>query len=187
MVCNRVSNLLSAFLDRELGGYEMLAVQRHLSHCARCRGEHEALAHVRRLLSSLPAAELRPGSEERMLARYDAMPRPEYRWAFLQRSARRQRAAARPVRTSRIGIGHLAWASVAGVALAAGLALMVTPPRHADAVVAVVRPELDLSEVQARYTPDLPEVWPRGLDTSDEWPARRPTAYQLIELKRPGY
>ena len=43
MNCGRVSNQLSAYLDRELTGTEMLQIRSHLTECDRCRSEHEAL------------------------------------------------------------------------------------------------------------------------------------------------
>lgn len=53
MNCRRVSSLLSAYLDAELTGHEMLEIRAHLDACAACRGEHEALGETKRLLSSL--------------------------------------------------------------------------------------------------------------------------------------
>src|SRR5262245_43327725 len=54
MHCGRISNLLSAYIDRELAGTEMLEIRRHLSHCAGCAAEHEALRRVKSLLSCAP-------------------------------------------------------------------------------------------------------------------------------------
>ena len=56
MLCSRVQNLLSAYLDRELTGAEMLEIRRHLRDCAPCEREREALLHVKQLLHVLPAA-----------------------------------------------------------------------------------------------------------------------------------
>src|SRR5437763_18911 len=54
MHCGRVSNLLSAYIDRELAGSEMLEIRRHIGHCAGCSAEHEGLRRVKSLLSSAP-------------------------------------------------------------------------------------------------------------------------------------
>src|SRR5438067_2181723 len=54
MHCGRISNLLSAYIDRELAGTEMLEIRRHLDHCAGCASEHEALRRMKALLSSAP-------------------------------------------------------------------------------------------------------------------------------------
>ena len=62
MNCRRVNSLLSAYLDAELTGEEMLAVRSHLGYCPDCQMEHEALLQTKRLLTSLamrtPRAEL---------------------------------------------------------------------------------------------------------------------------------
>src|SRR5262245_49709729 len=69
MVCGRVSNLLSAYLDRELTGAEMLSVQRPRSRCPACSAEREAISQVRRLLGSLEAVEPPAGSAARLFLR----------------------------------------------------------------------------------------------------------------------
>jgi len=60
--CRKVSSLLSAYIDRELTGEEMLDIRGHLGTCSVCRAEQESLVQTKRLLSSLalqtPRAEL---------------------------------------------------------------------------------------------------------------------------------
>lgn len=62
MNCRKASSLLSAYIDRELTGMEMLEVRAHVEECDGCRAEQESLSHTKRLLSSLsyttPRAEL---------------------------------------------------------------------------------------------------------------------------------
>lgn len=62
MNCRRVNSLLSAYIDGELTGEEMLTVRAHLGYCPDCHMEHEALLQTKRLLTSLamrtPRAEL---------------------------------------------------------------------------------------------------------------------------------
>lgn len=62
MNCRRVNSLLSAYIDAELTGEEMLAVRAHIGYCPDCQMEHEALLQTKRLLTSLamrtPRAEL---------------------------------------------------------------------------------------------------------------------------------
>ena len=53
MNCRRVSNLLSAYLDTELAGTEMLDIRDHLSRCPSCAREHEGLRQTKRLLGAL--------------------------------------------------------------------------------------------------------------------------------------
>ena len=47
MHCGRVSNLLSAYIDRELAGAEMLPIRHHLDVCPGCAAEHESLRRVK--------------------------------------------------------------------------------------------------------------------------------------------
>lgn len=53
MNCRRVSNLLSAYLDAELAGAEMLDIRDHLSRCPFCAREYEGLRQTKRLLGAL--------------------------------------------------------------------------------------------------------------------------------------
>jgi anti-sigma factor RsiW len=57
MNCSRVSNQLSAYIDRELTGVEMLQVRRHLDGCEECRSEYESLCGMKMLLGRLRTAE----------------------------------------------------------------------------------------------------------------------------------
>lgn len=43
MNCHRVVNLMSAFVDGELTGAEMLAIRRHITQCPDCSEEYESL------------------------------------------------------------------------------------------------------------------------------------------------
>jgi hypothetical protein len=60
--CRRVNSLLSAYIDSELTGEEMLAIRAHLDICPPCRLEHQTLSETKRLVASLalktPRAEL---------------------------------------------------------------------------------------------------------------------------------
>ena len=62
MNCRRVNSLLSAYLDGELTGAEMISIREHMRGCASCCEEHEALSQTKRLVASLalkaPRAEL---------------------------------------------------------------------------------------------------------------------------------
>ncbi len=57
MNCGRVSNQLSAYLDRELTGMEMLQIRSHLGDCDQCRAEYEALQRMKMLLGRLRSME----------------------------------------------------------------------------------------------------------------------------------
>jgi anti-sigma factor RsiW len=67
MNCKCVQNRLSAYLDGELTGYEMLEVRRHLSDCAGCRAEEEGLTTLKTLLAGMPVRDPGEGFEERLL------------------------------------------------------------------------------------------------------------------------
>jgi anti-sigma factor RsiW len=71
MHCGRVSNLLSAYIDRELAGAEMLPIRRHLDLCPGCAAEHEALRRVKSLLASAPPPELSGDSVAAVMRRWD--------------------------------------------------------------------------------------------------------------------
>lgn len=53
MNCNKVSNLLSAFMDGELLGYEHRLIHQHLQRCAECQAEYEELLQMKRLLAAM--------------------------------------------------------------------------------------------------------------------------------------
>ena len=60
MNCRRTRSLLSAYLDAELTGYEMLEIRDHISRCQDCSTEHKSLVSLKQLLSALPDQEPRP-------------------------------------------------------------------------------------------------------------------------------
>ena len=53
MNCHKVQSLISAYVDSELSGLEMLAIRQHLSRCEDCREEFEALHSVKKALGRL--------------------------------------------------------------------------------------------------------------------------------------
>lgn len=48
MNCRKVQNLISAYIDSELTGVEMLAIRDHVSHCANCDNEYKSLLKLKR-------------------------------------------------------------------------------------------------------------------------------------------
>lgn len=50
--CRQANRLLSAYLDRELSGDEMLAVREHVNQCTECSVELEQTRKLKSLLSS---------------------------------------------------------------------------------------------------------------------------------------
>lgn len=53
MNCRRIQSALSAYIDGELTGEEMLLIRRHLSDCEFCSDEYNSLQVVKKLLGSL--------------------------------------------------------------------------------------------------------------------------------------
>ncbi|MDH7601990.1 MAG: zf-HC2 domain-containing protein [Armatimonadota bacterium] len=56
MNCRKVTNLVSAYIDGELTGAEMLAIRRHLSECAECAKEYESLRSLKQAMARLRTA-----------------------------------------------------------------------------------------------------------------------------------
>ncbi len=78
MNCRRVSHLISAYVDGELTGVEMLEVRKHLSACSECASEYESLRSTKALLAGLPTAKPREGFSARILSRLDEVTVPVY-------------------------------------------------------------------------------------------------------------
>ena len=165
MNCGRVSNQLSAYIDRELTGTEMLQIRSHLSDCDPCRAEHEALCRVKMVLGRLRTVEPPPDSVAQTVRRFalcgvwpspttpgkkpigrdsDASPR-------LPQALAGQRAPLALIRPGVIGaqravrrlLGLIPWqpltACLTTAALAAALictSVVLHRPRHADTLVA---------------------------------------------------
>jgi anti-sigma factor RsiW len=51
--CNKVSHLLSAFMDGELLGHEHRLIHHHLQRCPKCQTEYEELLQMKRLLAAM--------------------------------------------------------------------------------------------------------------------------------------
>jgi anti-sigma factor RsiW len=85
--CTRARKLLSAYLDRELSGSEMLAVRGHVCNCSGCDLELEALRKTRDVLARGQEPSEPPGLEERLLSQVfreevpQLMNRPRVLWA----------------------------------------------------------------------------------------------------------
>ncbi|AIE84943.1 anti-sigma factor family protein [Fimbriimonas ginsengisoli] len=68
MNCKSVQNQLSAYLDREVAGDEMLAIRAHLHDCDECRDEAEALKMLKRMLTESPVPEPSADFADRLCA-----------------------------------------------------------------------------------------------------------------------
>jgi predicted anti-sigma-YlaC factor YlaD len=58
--CFKVKSLLSAYLDRELSGEEMMAVRDHVQYCADCSAEFDSIREVKAMMMIAPTVEPRP-------------------------------------------------------------------------------------------------------------------------------
>jgi anti-sigma factor RsiW len=158
MHCGRVSNLLSAYIDRELAGSEMLMIRRHLEGCPGCAADLESLGRVKSLLSMAPPAEPSEDATTALMRRWalrqaqPSAPAPRrhwnWHWKWLSEGRRWQRYSLA------VTAGCLALA-------VAGTALALRKPNYPDAVAANVLPEIYLYQSEERL-PALsprPEVW----------------------------
>jgi len=109
MNCRSVQPMLSAYMDRELSGHEMLRIREHVSHCAECEQELEALRATKQMLGGLPEPTPTAGFEERLFNK------------VFQEESRGKRLTLRQVVT------------VAAFAAAATFALVNVLPRHSAA------------------------------------------------------
>ena len=69
MNCKAVQSRLSAYLDRELTGTELLELRDHLRNCDECRAEETELRQLKNLLGSLSVAEPSADLADRLCAR----------------------------------------------------------------------------------------------------------------------
>lgn len=86
MNCRRVVNLMSAYVDGELTGEEMLAIRRHLSECPECAEEHETVLITKRAVASLAVVRPREDFAASILAKLDVVTVSTHQrvfdWAF---------------------------------------------------------------------------------------------------------
>lgn len=76
MNCHKVKSLMSAYVDCELSGLEMLAIRQHLSECPECNSEFQSLFQVKRALGRLSSRHPRPDLADRICRRLDLVQRP---------------------------------------------------------------------------------------------------------------
>lgn len=68
MNCKTVQNRLSAYLDRELSGDELLQMRAHMSMCRDCRCEAEGLRALKSLLGGIECPEPSADFSQRLTA-----------------------------------------------------------------------------------------------------------------------
>ncbi|MEN6357127.1 MAG: zf-HC2 domain-containing protein [Armatimonadota bacterium] len=78
MNCRRVVSLMSAYVDGELTGVEMLEIRRHLGDCADCAEEYESIRLVKQMLFRLDAVKPRADFAASIMTNLDAVEVPRY-------------------------------------------------------------------------------------------------------------
>jgi anti-sigma factor RsiW len=130
MNCHQVTKVISAYVDGELTGHEMLAIRSHVLHCEECGEEMESIRRAKVLLSRLRTMEPRAGFADQILANLgDSKPGPYQRLLSAIDYNLRRRIS-----------------PVAAALAVAGLAMVVLTPRGAGWPV----PQLNQSTLVAR-------------------------------------
>ena len=78
MNCRRVINSISAYVDGELTGAEMLEIRRHLSECPDCREEYDSIRQVKFSIAGLRTVTPRPEFVASIVSRLDEVSIPRY-------------------------------------------------------------------------------------------------------------
>ncbi|MBZ0214549.1 MAG: zf-HC2 domain-containing protein [Nitrospirae bacterium] len=88
MSCRKIRTMMSAYVDEELTGVEMMEVRSHAYSCRNCGHELEEMARLKRLLSEMPPPEPSEYMAEKIMASVRASdhvvhPRLQVRWTVL--------------------------------------------------------------------------------------------------------
>jgi predicted anti-sigma-YlaC factor YlaD len=75
MTCKSVQSMLSAYIDGELCGYEMLRVRSHLHDCKSCSEEVDQIRNLKWVIGNVPESNPREGFEETLKQTVFASPR----------------------------------------------------------------------------------------------------------------
>jgi len=77
--CHRARQLISPYLDQQLTGRDMLALQQHFSECTSCEAERHSIRQVKMLLRSLHGPRPRPDLQSAISARLAEAEQPLWR------------------------------------------------------------------------------------------------------------
>jgi len=89
MNCRFVHRKLSAYLDSEMSGREMLEMRKHLDQCSHCRQALSQLRALRQMLHEIQVPEIPEGLEGRLLMALDhqkpmrRVARNPYQWVLV--------------------------------------------------------------------------------------------------------
>jgi anti-sigma factor RsiW len=158
MHCGRVSNLLSAYIDRELAGTEMLQIRRHLDGCPGCSAAHGSLRRVKSLIAAAPSADPFGDATAAVMRRWEqrqqaSVSAPRWNWSWHWKGSSASR---------RLQRYSLAFTSLCLVLALAGTALALRKPNYPDALAANVLLSLQQPEerLPALEPPAPRERWP---------------------------
>lgn len=178
MNCRRVVNLMSAYIDGELTGEEMLEIRRHLSGCADCEEEHQSTLFMKHALSGLSNVAPREKFAESILRSLDRVEVSPYQraWNSLWRFAQRKLS---PVAAA------LAASGVALVILSAGGVYQGPPDPQvvADAPYGMYAQNIKL-------IPEIPGgrrveyTQPKPLEVADQTPGMTTASLQFTTFHR---
>ena len=73
MNCHRLSSLLSAYIDGELTGVEMIEIRNHVDGCPACQDDLDQVRAMKRLVGRLRTAQPAPDLGSRICASLDAV------------------------------------------------------------------------------------------------------------------
>ncbi|MCL5102749.1 MAG: zf-HC2 domain-containing protein [Armatimonadetes bacterium] len=127
MNCRKVVNLMSAYVDGELTGTEMLEIRRHMSECSECSEEHESTLVTKRALSRLRTMTPREHFVASMMSSLEAVEIPRYQ-RLVNSAARFAHRKLSPVAAA------LAASGVALVLMSAGGMDNMQPPAGTEVV-----------------------------------------------------
>ncbi|MCE5313419.1 MAG: anti-sigma factor [Armatimonadota bacterium] len=82
MNCRRVANLMSAYVDGELTGLEMLEIRRHLGECPDCAEECESIRFTKKMVLRLATVKPREDFAASIIMNLDAIEVPRYQKIF---------------------------------------------------------------------------------------------------------
>jgi len=138
-------NLISAYVDGELTGVEMLEIRRHLSDCMECSEEYESLRMTKLAVSRLRTVAPRPEFAAELLQKLDVVRIPAH-----------QRLLSRIYNYSRKKLSP-----VAAALAASGVALAILSAGGGDRVITenagvVASSPLDLRVQSVSYMPQVP-------------------------------